>query len=315
MIQTRAVSHYYPGSRRRDPPRQALLPLDLQVEEGQFFALTGPNGGGKSTLFKILAGVMQPSAGEVLVGGKNLFAAGSGARQLLGVAFQKPALDRQLTVMENFRIHASLYGLDAGRFHRRLEAALSWSGLQDRLADRVGQLSGGLARQVELVKVLLHEPRILLLDEPTTGLDPGVRRAFLDRLLTLRREEGLTICLTSHLFEEAEAADRVGILKKGVMLANDTPEALKRQVGRNLLVLKSRRPEALEAWLRHEPAIQVQHLEGEMRLEGPDLDRLLARILVEFKEDLLSVSFKEATLEDLFIHLTGEKAVEGEVAA
>ncbi|MBF0127457.1 MAG: ABC transporter ATP-binding protein, partial [Magnetococcales bacterium] len=197
-VSIRQLEHAYPGGRRR-APRVALRALDIAIDPGTFFVLTGPNGSGKSTLFGILCGLMRPSAGSISLFGHDLFSAPRAARRCMGVVFQKPALDKYLTVLENLRIHAALHGIPAARLAARLDAALPWSDLAGRLHERVETLSGGLARQAELVKVLLHEPALLILDEPTTGLDPGGRVAFLNALRRLQRERELTILMTSHI--------------------------------------------------------------------------------------------------------------------
>jgi ABC-2 type transport system ATP-binding protein len=304
MLQIRQLSHYY--RQRRQPPRPALQDVHLSIAANTLFALTGPNGGGKSTLFRILSGLSLPSCGSVHIHGIDTLRHPHAARQLLGVVFQHPALDKQLSVLENLRIHADLHHIDRRTFQDRLASDLDWSGLADRLHDRVGTLSGGTARRVELIKALLHRPPVVLMDEPTNGLDPGARRDFFDNLLRLRRELGLTILFTSHLFDEAEQADQVAILHQGRLLASGSPAELRSQLGQEMVILQA--PQAadrqqLVQLLAQRPAIQVAEHEQELRLTGIDADTL-QQLLFHHREQFQSLSMHHPTLEDVFIHHT-----------
>ncbi|MBF0609696.1 MAG: ABC transporter ATP-binding protein [Magnetococcales bacterium] len=315
MITVQNVSHLYGGSRKRSS-RLALDRLALQVEKGEFLVFTGPNGGGKSTLFRILCGVQLPSFGQVHLNGIDLLRHPLQARQYMGVVFQKPALDPHLTVLENLRIHADLYQIPPALFHQRLEESLLWSGLGDRLHDPVKTLSGGLARQVELIKALLHNPPLLLMDEPTTGLDPGVRRRFLDNIKAIRRQRSLTVVMTSHIFTEAEEADRVAILQQGRLLALDTPANLKATLGREMLVIRCPAPQPILDWLAQRPTVQFSEIDDEIRVEGANMESLLTEILATFRQEIRSLSIKQPDLEDVYIHLTNTTPMdEKEVAA
>ena len=236
MIDISHLSHIYPGSRKQ-PPRQALSDLSLKICEGEFCILSGPNGSGKSTLFRILCGMTLPSTGQVTIAGADLFREPQRVREAMAVVFQSPAVDKHLSVLENLRIHGDLYGLRGAAFRDRLDEAIGWSDIEDRLNHRVDTLSGGMQRQVELAKCMLTRPRILLLDEPTTGLDPNSRRKFLGALHNLQKNRGMTVLMTSHVFAEAEDVDRVAIMKDGILLAHDTPQVLRSRLGREMLVV------------------------------------------------------------------------------
>jgi len=308
MIAIKALSHTYPGTRRQ-PPRQALAGLDLVVEPGCFAILSGPNGSGKSTLFRILCGLLHPSQGTIEIGGADLFADPTRARALMGVVFQSPAVDRHLSVIENLRLQGALYGLSGGEFDARLAEAENWTAIRERHHERVDTLSGGLARQLELVKCLLSRPRLLLLDEPTTGLDPASRKAFLDALHRLHKTMGLTILMTSHIFAEAEDADKVAILKDGRLLAYDRPAALRARLGSEMLVIQCADPQSLGARIKAEfaPKMMCVH-EAEVRLEEIEPSQslaLLERILDRYRPEIASVAIKPPDLEDVFIHITG----------
>ncbi len=298
------LSHWYPRSRRQ-PARRALHKLNLSISNGTFFVLTGPNGSGKSTLFRILCGLAKPSAGSIAIHGHDLISHPQTARHHMGVVFQKPALDKYLTVMENLRIHADLYDLAWPLFENRLEAALTWSDLKPRLNDRVETLSGGLARQVELVKVLLHAPTLLILDEPTVGLDPGGRLAFMNTLLKLQQEQRVTILMTSHIFAEAQKADQVAILQQGSLLTNETPAKLKAKLGHEILVIQGEDLALLENQLSQRADLTVQSQNKTLRIQGGDLLQLMTELLQEYREQIHTLSIKQPDLEDVYIHLTG----------
>ncbi|MBK1664392.1 multidrug ABC transporter ATP-binding protein [Rhodospirillum rubrum] len=310
MIRIDDLSHAYPG-RRGKPARLALRDLTLGVAEGSFTILAGPNGSGKSTLFRILCGLCLPSSGRVSIGGHDLLAAPAAARALMSVVFQSPAVDKQLSVAENLALHGRLYGLSGKTLAARRDEALAWSGLESRLGDRVGTLSGGLARQVELAKCLLTYPRVLLLDEPTSGLDPAARRAFLDALTAIQRQRKMTVLMTSHVFSEAEDADKVAILRDGDLLAHDSPAALRRQLGRDMLVVTARDAETLAPRLGQTLGLAVSRHGAEIRIEAIPASGpvpLIDAILSAFRGDIQSIAVRQPTLEDVFIHITGTTA-------
>jgi ABC-2 type transport system ATP-binding protein len=307
MIQIKNLRHVYAAARKQ-PERTALADLTLSVAEGEFVILSGPNGSGKSTLFRILCGLAQPTRGQVAIGGFNLFTQAAEVRRIMGVVFQNPAVDKHLTVAENLRIHADLYGIVGAEFLARREEALSWTDLGDRLDHKVDTLSGGLARQVELAKVMMTRPKFLLLDEPTTGLDPGSRRNFLAALHRLQRERGMTVLMTSHVFSEAEDVDRVAIMREGQLLAFDSPQALKSKIGTEMVVVRPTDPDRIGQELREQLGLAVRRHGDELRLEetenGDGLP-LLERILERWRPDILSISIKQPDLEDVFVHVTG----------
>jgi len=216
------VERSYPG---RPAPRVALAGVTLEIEAGEFVALLGPNGAGKSTLLRLLAGLDRPDSGEIH----------APPRARLGVVFQKPALDRLLTVRENLALQAALFGLD--RRAERAEDAAAELGIADRLGDRVGTLSGGLARRADLARAMLTDPDLLLLDEPTAGLDHAARSAFLEAIDARReRSPGLAVILSTHLMDEAERAGRVVLMSEGRVVADGAPGELRAGLGRGPLL-------------------------------------------------------------------------------
>ena len=308
MIRIDSLTHVYPGS-RKVPARVAISDLTLAVNEGEFVILSGPNGSGKSSLFRILCGMALPTSGRVSIGGFDLFAEPARVRAILGVVFQSPAVDKHLSVAENIAIHADLYGLSGAGFRKLRDEALAWTDLGDRLDQKVETLSGGLARQVELAKVLMTDPKVLLLDEPTTGLDPVSRRSFLDALHRLQQARGMTVLMTSHVFAEADDVDRVAIMRQGKLLAYDSPTALKAMIGTEMVVIHAKDTEGLASRLRAEMGLAVRCIGDEVRLEetenGESLP-LLEKILERYRPDVLTISIKQPGLDDVFVHVTSK---------
>jgi len=218
--------------------RRALDGVSLSVAKGETFALLGPNGGGKTTLFHILATLLPPSGGTFSIDGLSPARELRDVRRRLGVVFQSPSVDRKLTARENLLYGAALHGLGTAAARSRADELLLRLGILDRAADPVERLSGGLMRRVEIAKALLHAPSVLLLDEPSTGLDPGARRDLRALLAELARG-GTTVLLTTHLFEEADAADRIGILDRGRLVAIGPPEDLKARVGGEVIAVEA----------------------------------------------------------------------------
>ena len=217
--------------------RQALCAVEFTIARGEIFGFLGPNGGGKSTLFRLLSTLVPIQSGNARILGYDLRGATQALRRKIGVVFQSPSLDGKLTVAENLAIHGNLYGIRGARLKERTQAMLARLDVSDRAGDLAETLSGGLRRRVELAKALLHEPELLLLDEPSTGLDPAARREFFNLLARLRESDGVTIVLTTHYMEEAERCDRIGILDQGRLVAIAPPGELKQRVGGDVMVI------------------------------------------------------------------------------
>jgi ABC-2 type transport system ATP-binding protein len=287
--------------------RIALEDVSLAVSPGEMFALLGPNGGGKTTLFRIIATLVRPAAGSVRVFGADVRTNGADVRRLLGVVFQSPALDKRLTVRENLRHHGHLYGLRGRPLHDLIEVALARVRLSDRGDDRVLALSGGLARRAEIAKALLPAPRLLLLDEPTTGLDPGARADLWRDLRALREAQGTTIVLTTHLMDEAEACDRVAILDSGRVVLSGRPGDLTAALGGDILTIDSDRPAVLAAGLRERFALPAAVVDGVVRIERDRAHEFIGQVIDAFPGDVRSVRFSRPTLHDVFVHHTGHR--------
>lgn len=287
--------------------RLALDAVSLHVRSGEIFGLLGPNGGGKTTLFRILTTLVPPAAGHVQILDYTLPQQAAAIRPHLGVVFQHPSLDAKLTVRENLRHHGHLYGLRGTWLRERMQQVLQRVGLTERRDDLVATLSGGLQRRVELAKALLHQPRLLLLDEPSTGLDPGVRRDFTAYLHQLRDQEGVTVLLTTHILEEAEHCDRVGILHQGRLVALGTPQELRAQVGGDVVVIQTANPAALQAQIQARFRCAATVFEHSVRVEIAQGHTFVRDVVEACAADIHAVTFSKPTLEDVFVHVTGHQ--------
>ena len=207
-------------------PVKALAGVSLSAQAGEFIALLGPNGAGKSTLFQLLSGLFLPDSGRIEVMGHDMSRDPVPALAGLGIVFQQPTLDLELTVTANLLFHAGLHGMARAEAKERITGELRRLGLDDRANDKTATLSGGNRRRVELARALLHKPRVLLMDEPTVGLDPASRSDLRKLLLTMRSERAVAILWATHLCEEVTDADRVIVLHRGKVLADTTPKAL-----------------------------------------------------------------------------------------
>lgn len=226
-------------------------------------------------------------------------------RQRIGVVFQNPSLDVHLTVFENMTHQGHLYGLSGAELGERSHELLRRFGVHDRLRERVKKLSGGLQRRVELAKSLLHRPQVLVLDEPSTGLDPGARAALIDFLIELRDQEGVISLLTTHLIDEADRCDRVGIIDNGKLVVQDTPAELKATIGGDVITIRARDPVALAWQISSKFGVQAEVADGSIRLERTEGHRFVPELVEAFPGEIESVSMGRATLSDVFQRATG----------
>lgn len=299
-VAIRGVSYAYPA-------RPALVDLSLEVQPGELVALVGPNGGGKSTLMRLLTTLVPLQHGTIEVFGRDVMRQPQAVRRRLGVVFQAPSLDRKLTVAENIRLQGVLYGLRGSDIARRVAELLERFALADRAHQRVEQLSGGLRRRVELAKGLIHDPQLLLLDEPSTGLDPLARRDLWSHLRRLRETAGTTILLTTHYLDEAEAADRVAILDQGRLVAVGTPDELRHEVEGDSLILEAEAPSELASQIQTQFGLTPRVLGGEIRLKVAQGHRWVVTLMEAFPGRIRALRLGRPTLEDVFIARTGHR--------
>ncbi|MEM8865361.1 MAG: ABC transporter ATP-binding protein [Planctomycetota bacterium] len=293
--------------RYRYGDKEALRGLSLEVHEGEVFTLLGPNGSGKTTLFRMLSTLAPPQQGEATIFGHDLRREPDHVRALMGVVFQAPSLDKKLTVMENLRCHGRLYGLGGRTLAGRIEAMLQRVGLRDRAKELVETLSGGLRRRVELAKGLLHEPKLLVLDEPSTGLDPAARSDLWRYLQQVRDEQGVTILATTHILEEAERADRIAILHQGELAALDTPANLQSSIGGDAITIRTDEPAELAAAINQRWPDAADVIDGAVRLEQENGAEWAPRLFESFGGQINELTIGKPTLEDVFIARTGHR--------
>lgn len=286
--------------------RAALAGVSFDVQTAEIFGLLGPNGGGKTTLFRVLSTLIPIQQGEIRVLACDVRSRAADVRRRIGVVFQAPSLDRKLTVAENLRHQGHLYGLAGSMLRERQREMLARLGLTDRAGELVEKLSGGLRRRVELAKGMLHRPRVLLLDEPSTGLDPGARSDLWEYLRQVRAD-GVTVLLTTHLLEEAERCDRLAILDRGRLVALDTPDNLRSTIGGDAITISADDAAALAEELRTRWGLEAVVVEGSVRLELADAHLWVGRVMESYGGRIRAITVGKPTLEDVFIARTGHR--------
>lgn len=287
--------------------RTALNGVSFDVRPAELFGLLGPNGSGKTTTFRILSTLMIPAGGNAIILGQDAAKDPSQLRREIGVVFQAQSIDVKLTATENLRHQGHLYGLHGAALGNRIREILDRVGLADRAKEKAETFSGGMQRRLELAKGLLHGPRVLLLDEPTTGLDPGARRDVWQYLRILRDEEGVTVLVTTHLMEEAERCDRLAIMNEGKLVALGTPGELKQEIGGDVIVLETREPDALALQIRARFHCEVRLVGGQLRIEKNQGHRFVTDLVEAFPGAIDAISISKPSLEDVFIRRTGHR--------
>ncbi len=304
-VETRDIRYTYPAN-KKSKGGMALKGINLLVPKGEIFGFLGPNGSGKTTLFKILSTLIQPTDGIASILGHDLSRNTDAVRELIGVVFQNPSLDKKLTVAENLTYHGHIYGLWGRELRKRVDGQMERFGLAARRDELVERLSGGYRRRVELAKGLIHTPQLLILDEPSTGLDPVARRELWDTLAMLKKKNGITVLVTTHLGEEGDRCDCVAIMNDGMVVASGTPDALKAEIGGDVITVHSDAPETLIAQIRDKFGIHPLLVDGALRIEIMRGHEFIPQIVEAFPGQVRSVSLGKPTLEDVFIHRTGK---------
>lgn len=306
-LSVQQVTHRY---REASSAHAALQDLSFSVRPGERFGLLGPNGGGKTTLFRLIATLLAPSTGTVTVFDADTQQDPARVRSLLGIVFQTPALDDHLTVRESLRAHAALTGVPRTETAQRIESLLGEFGLTDRANQKIKTLSGGLARRTDLARVLLHRPPLLLLDEPTTGLDIVARRELWDALDTLHRSHTTTQVVATHLMDEAERCDRIAILDRGHLVALDTPEALKDALGGEVLWLDTPDPDGLAVTLQDGLGVATRRIGKTVLVETDRPAERLADVYQLASSAITQAAIRRPSLEDVFVAHTGREFTE-----
>jgi ABC-2 type transport system ATP-binding protein len=281
----------------------AVAGIDFEVEEGEFFGFLGPNGAGKTTTINMLATLLRPTAGRALLAGFDILRQPNQVRQAIGMVFQDPSLDDRLTAEENLHFHAMLYQVPRRVRTVRIEQVLEIVGLTDRRHSIVRTFSGGMKRRLEIARGLLHYPKVLFLDEPTAGLDPQTRNAIWDHIRQLRDQIGITVFMTTHYLDEAENCGRIAIIDHGRIQALDSPTALKRRVGGDVVIVAG--DPQLQTDLAERYRVEVQKVDGTFHFQVPAGAEFVPRVVLDFKDRVKSIQVKQPSLDDVFLQLTG----------
>jgi ABC-2 type transport system ATP-binding protein len=293
----------------------ALNKISFEVKKGEFFAFLGPNGAGKTTAINILCTLLKPTGGKAYLNGFDCVKEPDKVRKSIGIVFQDPTLDNELTAYENLKFHCYLYNMDKSVMNKRIEEILKIIELYERRNEFVKNFSTGMRRRLEVARGLLHYPRVLFLDEPTIGLDPKTRDNIWDFINRLRKREEITVFLTTHYMEEAENCDRVGVIDRGKIMALDTPSNLKKSIGNDLVYIKTSDNKKAEEEIKKRFNIEIKNDKDYIILKVNEGDNFISDLFNNLSTKIESINIKKTTLNDVFIHLTGrniEEDIKGE---
>ena len=290
----------------------AVDDVSFEVKEGEIFGFLGPNGAGKTTTINILCTLMKPTSGRATLNGFDVVHQQNEVRKSLGLVFQDPSLDIKLSALQNLEFHAGIYSIPRSVRQKRIEEIMKMVDLWDRRKDMVQHFSGGMRRRLEIGRGLLHYPKVLFLDEPTLGLDPQTRFYIWSYILDLRKRENITVFLTTHYMDEATVADRIAIIDQGKIIALDTPDALKRMVGGDIVTLKTDDAEVAMAEILEQYNIEAQRGSEGIFFEVQNGEEFIPTLVNNFKSGLHSISVHRPTLDDVFMKLTGREIREEE---
>jgi len=292
----------------------AVNDISFSVAPGEIFGFLGPNGAGKTTTINILCTLAKPTSGRAFIDGLDVVRQQSQVRQLIGLVFQDPSLDERLSGLQNLRFHTMVYGVPASVREQRIEQMLKITELYDKRHNKVQTYSGGMKRRLELARGLLHHPKVLFLDEPTLGLDPQTRSRMWEYILELRQREGTTIFLTTHYMDEADKADRIAIIDHGELVAIDTPERLKKIVGKDIVSVKTDDNDRAAEEIKLRYQIEARRDSDSLTFEVANGEEFLPTFIKEFGTKILGVSLHRPSLDDVFLKLTGREIREEEVS-
>jgi ABC-2 type transport system ATP-binding protein len=295
----------------------AVDSISLRIKEGEIFGLLGPNGAGKTTTISMLVTMRKPTSGSARVNGFDVVSQADDTRKSIGIVFQDPSLDEELTAFENLELHAALYGMSKAERRKRIREVIEMVELSDRLDHVVKTFSGGMRRRLEIARGLIHYPKILFLDEPTIGLDPQTRKHVWDYIRKLKEEHGITVVMTTHYMEEADSlCDRIAIIDQGKIIAMGTPDQLKDSLGGDIVLIRTPQPERMEK-AAHGISKKAKIDDGRISLSVEQADKKVLELMERARRDrieITSLNIHKPTLDDVFLHYTG-RDIRGETAS
>jgi ABC-2 type transport system ATP-binding protein len=286
---------------------RAVDEINFEVYEGEIFGFLGPNGAGKTTTIKMLTGLLKPTSGCGKISGMDISQEPMKVRKQIGLVFQTNSLDDKLTGRENLSFHSRLYNVPRDVEEERMEDLSEKVGLSDRLDERTGNYSGGMQRRLELIRGLIHHPKVLFLDEPTLGLDPQTRNRIWDYIQEMEQEENLSIFLTTHYMDEVELADRTAVIDEGEIIALDTIDALKDELGGDLIFLRTEDNEKSRKSLVENFGLEAEKVDSKLKLTVDKGEEWIPKLTKVVSEDIKSINLHEPTMDDVFLHLTGKE--------
>jgi ABC-2 type transport system ATP-binding protein len=284
---------------------KAVRGVSFEVATGEVFGFLGPNGAGKTTTINMLCTLAKPTSGAATVAGHDVVRERDDVRRNIGLVFQDPTLDSYMTAEQNLKLHAELYGLQSDLVAARMQQVLEMVGLWERKDSPVGTFSGGMRRRLEIARGMMHSPRVLFLDEPTIGLDPQTRRSIWSYIRELKEREEITIFMTTHYMDEAEWCDRIAIMDQGQIVALDSPETLKAQVGKDRVMIHTDDDEAAIVALRERFDVEATMAEGAVTFGVPGGEQFVPRLFAELGVPINGVSVSRPSLDDVFMSYTG----------
>lgn len=282
---------------------RAVDDIGFEVKEGERFAFLGVNGAGKSTTIAMICGTLQKDSGEILVNGVSVDSDAMQIKQEIGIVFQNSVLDKKLSVLENLKMRAGMYGIFGEQFKKRLKYITKKFDLEDILSRPVGQLSGGQRRRADIARALIHNPKILILDEPTTGLDPATRKLVWKVVDDMQKESNLTVFLTTHYMEEAATANRIMIIDKGKIIASGTPVELKNKFTADSLYIYGKKASEIKKL-----GLEYEKIPEGFKVELPSL-RKATEFMIKYPELFDDFEIIKGRMDDVFINATGRKEI------
>jgi ABC-2 type transport system ATP-binding protein len=288
--------------------------ISFEVEEGTIFGFLGPNGAGKTTTINVLCTLVSASSGNAFIKGFDCSKDSSSVRRSIGIVFQDTTLDKDLTAYENLLFHAYLYGVRRSDIRPRVEDALKFVDLFDRKDDLVKKFSGGMKRRLEVARGLIHRPSVLFLDEPTLGLDPQSRTNLWEFIAEMPKKHNVTIFMTTHYMEEAEVCDKIAIIDNGKIIAEGSPEELKKTVGGDIISLKTSDNRKSKEEIYRIFGIEAEEKNGELYLTTNKGDACIPELIRGLSDMVISVKLQRPTINDVFLKLTGKAIRDEEVS-